>query len=100
VIFDTAANPGDTEAVYVDAVAEKVPAGDLDDALAHYDSHSTAQGLKSWAKDDVTGTASLRLYRARATTHHYGSESKRTQVRLSSDATHTNRAYAQRDDVA
>jgi len=100
VIFDTAADPGATEAVYVDAVAERVPASDLDDALAHYDRHSTAQGLPAWTKDDVTGTAGVRLYRARATTHHYGADGKRTQVRLSSDATHTDRAYAQRDDVA
>jgi len=86
VIFDSTVEPGQSEAVYVDAVAEKVPKSDLDDALAHYDSHSTEQGLRSWTKEDVTGTADLRLYRARATTHHYGVDSKRTQVRLSSDA--------------
>jgi Pyridoxamine 5'-phosphate oxidase len=69
VIFDSTVVPGDGRAVYMEAAAEMVPPGELDDAVAIYSQASEAQGIAAWTIADVTGHAPHRLYRARAARH-------------------------------
>ncbi|MFD5864779.1 pyridoxamine 5'-phosphate oxidase family protein [Agromyces sp. NPDC127015] len=66
-IFDSTVAVGSAIAVYAEGVAGELPDDELDAALAVFDTRSVAQGLRSWTRDDVTGTAPFRLYRATAT---------------------------------
>jgi nitroimidazol reductase NimA-like FMN-containing flavoprotein (pyridoxamine 5'-phosphate oxidase superfamily) len=66
VIFDSTVRIGAAEAVYVEAVAQEVPAPELEQAIAIYSARSTALGAREWTLADVTRPTSLRLYRAKA----------------------------------
>jgi pyridoxine/pyridoxamine 5'-phosphate oxidase len=66
VIFDSTVAPDDRNAVYIDAVAAIVPDAELADAVGVYAERSVARGLDAFAREDVSGDAPWRLYRARA----------------------------------
>lgn len=65
-VFDSTVAVGGAIAVYVEGIAGIVPDAELDAALAVYDGRSVAQGLRSWTRADVTGSAPFRLFRATA----------------------------------
>jgi nitroimidazol reductase NimA-like FMN-containing flavoprotein (pyridoxamine 5'-phosphate oxidase superfamily) len=67
VIFDSTVSPHQRNAVYVEAAATVVPDSELADAVAVYAARSVARGLETLARDEVSGDAVWRLYRARAT---------------------------------
>jgi nitroimidazol reductase NimA-like FMN-containing flavoprotein (pyridoxamine 5'-phosphate oxidase superfamily) len=66
VVFDSSRPPAQTEAVYVDATAEQVPDAELatecDVAFA-----AVGGGARAFEPGELSGTAPLRLYRARVT---------------------------------
>jgi pyridoxine/pyridoxamine 5'-phosphate oxidase len=66
VIFDSQVAPGSAQAVYLSAQASEVTDADLDSGLETFSERSRAQGLAIWTRDDVTGAARHRLYRATA----------------------------------
>ena len=66
VIFDSTVSPHLRNAVYVEAVATIVPDAELADAVAVYAARSVARGLETLAREEVSGDAPWRLYRARA----------------------------------
>lgn len=66
VIFDSTVSPDRRNAVYFEAVAGIVPDAELSDAVAVYSKRSVARGLEPLARDEVSGDAPWRLYRARA----------------------------------
>ena len=68
VIFDSTVTPNQRNAVYVEAAAAIVPDGELADAVAVYAARSVARGLETLAREEVSGEAPWRLYRARAST--------------------------------
>lgn len=70
VIFDSTVPVGGAQAVYVEALAEQVPAADLEPAIATYSHRSESDGASPWRVADVVGSASHRLYRAGASTHY------------------------------
>jgi nitroimidazol reductase NimA-like FMN-containing flavoprotein (pyridoxamine 5'-phosphate oxidase superfamily) len=63
VIFDSH-EAGGGNALYMSAVAEQL--ADVDEAIEIYSRHGEAQGLRRWAREDVSATARHRLYRATA----------------------------------
>jgi nitroimidazol reductase NimA-like FMN-containing flavoprotein (pyridoxamine 5'-phosphate oxidase superfamily) len=77
VIFDSHRVPGETEAVYVEAKAAEVADGDLDAGIEIFSRRSEAQGLAAWTRDDVTGGAAHRLYRAVASAQYLLGENDR-----------------------
>jgi nitroimidazol reductase NimA-like FMN-containing flavoprotein (pyridoxamine 5'-phosphate oxidase superfamily) len=68
VVFDSSAAPGDTRAVYLDAVAREVPDDELAAACA-VAFRSVGGGARPFTPDELSGPAQLRLYRAEATSH-------------------------------
>jgi hypothetical protein len=70
VIFDSTVPVGGRQAVYVEALAEQVPAADLEPAIATYSHRSKSHGAGPWRVADVIGSASHRLYRAEASAHY------------------------------
>lgn len=70
VVFDSTVPIYQGNAVYVDAVAEQVPAAEADAAVAVYSARSVAQGDRTWHAVDVVEPAEFRLYRARAVTQY------------------------------
>jgi pyridoxine/pyridoxamine 5'-phosphate oxidase len=64
VVFDSRQAPGGSGGVYLSAIAERVPEGDLDRAIAVFSTVSEAKGLRAWTRADIEGR--LRLYRATA----------------------------------
>jgi hypothetical protein len=68
VIFDSTVSPHQRNAVYVEAAADLVAAAELADAVAVYAARSVARGLEPLAREEVSGDAPWRLYRARAST--------------------------------
>ena len=62
VIFNSQAAVGQATAVYLKATAHQVEHG-----IETFSAHSVAQGLRAWTREDVSGPAPLRLYRAQAT---------------------------------
>jgi Pyridoxamine 5'-phosphate oxidase len=68
VIFDSTRVPRETQAVYVAAVAEEVPARELERECA-VAFGSVGAGARAFTPAELSGDAALRLYRARATTH-------------------------------
>ena len=66
VIFDSTVSPDQRNAVYVEATASIVPDAELADAVAVYGARSVARGLETLAREEVSGDAPWRLYRARA----------------------------------
>ena len=67
VIFDSGVPIGQGQAVYVEAVAEQVPAAELGHALRVFSDRSVADGGRRYEEADLTN---LRLYRARAVTQY------------------------------
>jgi hypothetical protein len=82
VIFDSTVSPRDRNAVFVEAIAEQVPDIDVDRVVAIYSARSVARGLAPLAPDEVTGVASFRLYRARASAHFVLEDEHDRRVRL------------------
>ena len=70
VIFDSTVPVGQAEAVYVEAVAEQVPAAEVESAMAIFSARLESDGGRPWHVADVVGSASFRLYRARASAHY------------------------------
>ena len=68
VIFDSTREPRESQAVYVGAVAEEVPAQELEHECAVAFANVGA-GARAFTPAELSGAAALRLYRARATTH-------------------------------
>jgi hypothetical protein len=67
VIFDSTVSPHQRNAVYVEAAAAIVPDAELAAAVAVYAARSVARGgLETLAREEVSGEAPWRLYRARA----------------------------------
>jgi uncharacterized protein YhbP (UPF0306 family) len=67
VVFDSSVAPGGAQALYVDAVAERLDGAERDAAVAAYSRASTAEGLDAFAPADVAEGARWRMYRATAT---------------------------------
>ncbi len=61
-VFDSGVEPLHGTAYYGRGHASECPEADLAEYLATYSAHSTAQGLRAWGPEDVTGGARLRLY--------------------------------------
>ncbi|HEU5477054.1 MAG TPA: pyridoxamine 5'-phosphate oxidase family protein [Gaiellaceae bacterium] len=70
VIFDSQQRPATGEAVYLSALAELVPEGEIDRCLGLFSTVSRRQELPEWKRADVDPPARLRLYRATATAHY------------------------------
>lgn len=60
VIFDSSRRPGDTSALYLEAVAEEI----APQAIEVFSRYGVAQELPPWTEADVTAPARHRLYRA------------------------------------
>jgi hypothetical protein len=81
VIFDSTVQVGQAEAVYVEAVAEQVPAAEVEPAIAIFSAVLENDGASPWRVTDVVGSASFRLYRAQATAHYLlGAKDSRVPV--------------------
>jgi hypothetical protein len=66
-VFDSSVSPGDAQALYVDAIAERLDGAERDAAVAVYSRASVAQGLGEFTSADVADGARWRVYRATAT---------------------------------
>jgi pyridoxine/pyridoxamine 5'-phosphate oxidase len=66
VIFDSTVPVGSAEALYVEAVAEQLADGDVDEAIEIYSRRSQACGARPWTAGDVLAPEPFRLYRATA----------------------------------
>jgi hypothetical protein len=64
VIFDSRVPINCGQAVYISALAEPVPAADLDRCLDVFSRSSEDRGGPPWSRDDVGSAARLRLYHA------------------------------------
>ena len=83
VIFDSTVGAGDGQAVYVEALAEELDGAERDAGIAIFSRRSEAGGAAPWGVADVSGPATFRLYRARASAHFVLAESdERLTVRL------------------
>ncbi|WP_051426528.1 pyridoxamine 5'-phosphate oxidase family protein [Jiangella gansuensis] len=83
VIFDSTLPSSQATAVYLEAVAEEVPAADRTAALAVFNDRSLVWKQPPWQVTDVTEPAPHRLYRATAkVTHVLGAGDKRVEVTL------------------
>lgn len=81
VIFDSTVPVGQAEAVYIEALAEQVPAAEVESALAVFSAKLVVGGEREWQMADVSGSADFRLYRARASAHYIlGSKDNRIPV--------------------
>jgi pyridoxine/pyridoxamine 5'-phosphate oxidase len=81
VIFDSQVSPGDAEAVYVSAKAEKLSGDELESGIEVFSGKSESDGLPAYARADVQEPESLRLYRAVATEYFaLGQGSRRIAV--------------------
>ncbi len=67
VVFDSTVPVGQAEAVYMAARAGLVPDEEIRDCAAAFSAR--LPGLREFGVDDLTGGASLRLYRALVTEH-------------------------------
>jgi nitroimidazol reductase NimA-like FMN-containing flavoprotein (pyridoxamine 5'-phosphate oxidase superfamily) len=67
VIFDSTVPVGAAEALYIEAVAEQLGAGEVDEAIEIYSQRSQASGGREWNAGEVLAQAPFRLYRATAT---------------------------------
>jgi nitroimidazol reductase NimA-like FMN-containing flavoprotein (pyridoxamine 5'-phosphate oxidase superfamily) len=86
VIFDSTVPVGQAEAVYVEAVAEQVPAAEVESAMAIFSARLGSDGGRPWQVADVVGAASFRLYRARASAR-YLLDAKDSRVPVDPNAT-------------
>jgi hypothetical protein len=69
VVFDSRAEIGGAQAVYMTGVAEQVSGLDLPDGIDVFSRASVADGASEWSTRDVREPAPLRLYRARVDEH-------------------------------
>jgi nitroimidazol reductase NimA-like FMN-containing flavoprotein (pyridoxamine 5'-phosphate oxidase superfamily) len=67
VIFDSRAELGEAQAVYMAGAAEELSGGELESSIEVFSRRSQESGARAWTVEDVVALASLRLYRARAT---------------------------------
>jgi nitroimidazol reductase NimA-like FMN-containing flavoprotein (pyridoxamine 5'-phosphate oxidase superfamily) len=70
VVFDSTVPINQGQAVYVEAVAEEVPAAEVERAVDVFSARSVAHGGGPYRVSDVVEPATFRLYRARAVTHY------------------------------
>jgi nitroimidazol reductase NimA-like FMN-containing flavoprotein (pyridoxamine 5'-phosphate oxidase superfamily) len=83
VIFDSTVPEGSGQAVYVEALAGELGGAELEEGIAVVSRRSEAHGAARWDVGDVTGSAPLRLYRARASAHFVlAADDRRLAVRL------------------
>jgi nitroimidazol reductase NimA-like FMN-containing flavoprotein (pyridoxamine 5'-phosphate oxidase superfamily) len=68
VVFDSSAEIGTGQGVYMSAVAEEVVAG-AEEALEVYSRRTLLHGGRAWTPGDVRGASGMRLYRAVAESH-------------------------------
>ena len=68
VVFDSSAEIGTGQGVYMSAVAEEVVEG-AEEVLEVYSRRTLLHGGRVWALDDVRGASGMRLYRAVAQAH-------------------------------
>ena len=66
VIFDSTAQMGCAEAVYVEVTAEALEGEELERGISVYSKRSEGVGAPEWTLADLAPPARLRLYRARA----------------------------------
>ena len=66
VIFDSQVPVGGAQAMYIEATAEQVTGGDVEQGIGVFSRTSEQQGLHAWTEADVRPPARLRLYRATA----------------------------------
>ena len=64
VVFDSRAPIGTGTGLYMAGTAGEVPDDDLDRCLRVYSRTSLAHGGRAWGRDEVTGDARFRMYRA------------------------------------
>lgn len=82
VVFDSTQTPGDGRAVYLAAVAERVPDEDIDRALAIFGEISEQQGLPVWPRERVSPPERNRIYRASAAEHFVLRQDRDERVRV------------------
>jgi pyridoxine/pyridoxamine 5'-phosphate oxidase len=83
VIFDSRAPGGAGRGVYMSAVAEEVPDGEVERGIAVFSRRSEEQGLPSWTSSELRPPARHRLYRATAAEHFVlDARDERLPVRL------------------
>ena len=81
VIFDSQVSPGDAEAVYVSAKAEKLSGDELESGIEVFSGKSESDRLPAYSRADVQEPESPRLYRAVATEYFaLGQGSRRIAV--------------------
>ncbi|MGH3658829.1 MAG: hypothetical protein ACRDUA_19415 [Micromonosporaceae bacterium] len=68
--FDSTVPVGGGQAVDVEALAEQVPAADLEPVIETYSQGSKSHGAGPWRVAGVIGSARHRLYRAEASAHY------------------------------
>ncbi|NHC13870.1 pyridoxamine 5'-phosphate oxidase family protein [Motilibacter deserti] len=64
VVFDSTVPPGQGQGVYMSATAAELGGVDLDEGLQVYARGSSAAGLRTWSREDVTAPARHRIYGA------------------------------------
>ncbi|MDP9135588.1 MAG: pyridoxamine 5'-phosphate oxidase family protein [Actinomycetota bacterium] len=69
VIFDSTAPISTGQGVYMSAVAGELDGADLEEGIRIFSRRSETNGGREWTRDDVLGSARLRLYRATACEH-------------------------------
>ena len=81
VIFDSHAEIGTGQGVYVAARVDEPAGAELEHGMRVFSDRSLAQGGSAWTSADVTGDARVRLYRATAVERWIGNrEDKRTPL--------------------
>ena len=69
VIFDSGVPIGAGQGIYMVAVAEQVPDGELDRDIQIFSERSVAHGGRPFTRDDVSGDSGIRMYRAVVSEH-------------------------------
>jgi len=84
VIFDSTVKIGTGQGVYVLAVAQELPAHEVEEGIAAFSERSVGHGGEEWAPEDVREPSRHRLYRATAEAVYVLDEhDHRVEVRLS-----------------
>jgi nitroimidazol reductase NimA-like FMN-containing flavoprotein (pyridoxamine 5'-phosphate oxidase superfamily) len=69
VVFDSTVPIGSGQGVYIEAHAEQLANAELDQALAVFSARSIEHGGSAWTRQDITGEALIRMYRATASSY-------------------------------
>ena len=69
VVFDSQAQVGKGQGVYMSADAERLTGVDAERGIEVFSRVSVSHGAKTWTVEDVREPAALRLYRARVSEH-------------------------------